>query len=237
MDDALSKVITELREHADPNKAEFLSNWFKNRPGEMPDDDFLGIKVPVMRAIAKKYFRQISLTNTEKLLASKWHEERLTALFILNNKYSKYTINHQAIFDLYIANLKYVNNWDLVDSSAPYIVGEHLKDNQYRKKVLSKMAESSSVWERRVAVLAAGQMLKYGDSEDTYMLAIKLLEDKDDYIHKAVGWMLREAGKRVSRDELLAFLDKYGPLMPRTTLRYAIEHLDKSDKKHYLALK
>lgn len=235
--DFVSEIQIALRKHERPDKAEFASNWFKNRPGYAPDDFFIGVTVPEQRKIARDFYKLISIHDTEKLLTSKWHEERLTGLFILVLKYQKQPLNRQAIFDLYITNLRHVNNWDLVDSSAPYIVGEHLKDDPYKLKVLLQMARAKGAWERRVAMLAAGQQLRHGQAEDVLVLAKALLQDTDDYIHKAVGWMLREMGAKVDQQLLLKFLDQHAGVMPRTALRYAIEHLSKETRQQYMRKK
>lgn len=237
MDDTLKQLRQELENHSDDNRATFASNWFKNRPGYPPDDLFLGVKVPELRKIAKQFYKTISLSDTTVLVHSKWHEERLIALLILVQKYQKIPRLKQDIFDLYIENLQFVNNWDLVDSSAHLIVGEHLKDNAYKMKVLLKMANAKGVWERRVAMIATLQYIRAGSAEEAILIAKKLLHDKDDYIHKAVGWMLREVGARVDQKVLLDFLDKHAHNMPRTALRYAIEHLDIKIRKHYMRLK
>lgn len=234
MSDTLTAIQAALREHSDPSKPDFLSNWFKNRPGYPPDDNFLGTPVPAQRKIVSTHYRRISLHDIEKLLSSIWHEERLTGLLLLMKKYEKFSFNRQDIFDMYIDNLLYINNWDLVDTSAPYIVGEHLKSSPYKMKVLRKMAGASGVWERRVAMIATLQYLKSGSTVETLEIAELLLGDKDDYIHKAVGWMLREMGKRVDEELLIDFLNKHADTMPRTMLRYAIEKLPAETRLRYL---
>lgn len=234
MDEVLTQLQQELQKHTDNKRAQFSSNWFKNRPGYPADDLFLGIKVPDQRKIAKKFHKTISLADTTTLLRSKWHEERLTALLILVLKYQKIPRLQQDIFDLYLENLQFVNNWDLVDSSAHLIVGEHLKDSPYKQKVLLKMASAEGVWERRVAMIATLCYIRSGSADEALQVATKLLHDEDDYIHKATGWMLREVGARVDRKLLLSFLDKHAHNMPRTMLRYATEHLSVSVRKKYM---
>lgn len=234
MSDIVALVSQALADKANPVRANHSSNWFKNRPGYSSDDLFLGVKVPDQRFIAKKFLKLTSLIDCQELLRSKWHEERLTALIILVEKYKKQPNNRQAIFDLYFENIDCVNNWDLVDTSAPGIVGAHLFNDPYKLKVLLKLAVSDKVWTRRIAMISTHYSIRQGDPSDTMHLAKKLLKDPDEYIHKAVGWMLREVGKRINRSLLIGFLDEYAQAMPRIALRYAIEHLSPSQRKMYM---
>lgn len=229
-------VQKALRAEAIPEKALFFPKFFKSGPGEYAEGDkFLGVTVPKQRAIAKTYFQKLSLQEAEQLLKSEWHEERLVALFILVLKYQKGDLRiQQDIYDFYLSNSAYVNNWDLVDSSAPYIVGDWLLGKD--RKILYKLAKSKILWERRIAIIATLWFIRKGEFVDTIMISEQLLSDKHDLIHKAVGWALREMGKRAP-ELLIDFLDKHAAYMPRTALRYAIEHLSSKDRLHYLGLK
>lgn len=234
----MSSVASELRKLATPAKAKASSWFFKTGPGQYGEGDkFLGVTVPEQRKIAKQ-FKDLSLKEVEKLIMSPWHEERLTSLFILVYRYEKAdpAIKKQ-IYDFYLSNSKWINNWDLVDCSAEYIVGEWLKDKPTKIKVLLKLAGSELLWDRRIAMIATFAFIKEGSPDATLLIAEKLLSDKHDLIQKAVGWMLREVGKRVDRVVLFQFLDQYGSTMPRTSLRYAIEHLQPNQRQHYLDLK
>ena len=214
-----------IRELADPARGKLLLGFFKTGPGEYGEGDrFLGLRVPDVRRVARE-FRTLPLTDIRKLLASKWHEERLLALVILVHQYERGD-NCEAIYRLYLASTKHINNWDLVDVSAPRIVGAHLSDRD--RAPLYRLARSKSLWERRIALLAAGKF------EDIYAIVEIVLNDSHDLIHKAAGWMLREAGKR-DRAALEKFLQKHGRRMPRTMLRYAIERFPAALRKRYLA--
>jgi 3-methyladenine DNA glycosylase AlkD len=220
--------------HAIANKeiAVILQRFFKTGPGQYGEGDkFLGIKVPQQRELAKR-FKDLSLIEVEKSLQSVWHEERLTALLILTYKFPKAVESERAkIYKLYIKNLKYINNWDLVDLSAPNIVGTYLLDKP--RDILYKLIESKHLWSRRVAVLATFTFLRNKQYADIITFAEKLLNDKEDLMHKASGWMLREMGKR-DLGELRHFLDKHVLKMPRTMLRYAIEKLEEEERLRYL---
>ena len=235
----IDEIKAELRALANPEKAAFFPRFFKAAPGEYAEGDkFLGVTVPNQRTLAKKYFKLLTLAETIRLLQSPWHEERLTALFILVIKYQKGNQSTKnEIFDLYLENTEYVNNWDLVDSSADRIVGDWLDGNDYKTKVLEKLARSDGVWERRIAMLATFHYIKQGRADEAIVIATILLHDEHDLIQKAVGWMLREIGKRVDTQTLKTFLDQHADSMPRTTLRYAIEHFAPPVRKHYMRLK
>ena len=225
----------ELQNSANPKQAVNLQRFFKTGPGEYGEGDvFLGIKVPVQRQVAKKY-PDLSLAEIQQLLRSKIHEHRMVALFILVRQYEKGdTELKKKIFDLYLKNTKNINNWDLVDLSSPNIVGNYLLNKP--RKILYRLAKSKLLWERRIAVLATFAFIRQNDFRDALALAKMLLNDKHDLMHKAVGWMLREAGKR---DQILEvrFLDKYARKMPRTMLRYAIEKFSQAKRNHFLNLK
>jgi 3-methyladenine DNA glycosylase AlkD len=216
-------------------KAELLQRFFKTGPGEYGEGDiFLGIMVPEQRKIAKKY-TDLKLIDLQKLLRSKIHEERLTALFILTHQFQKSkSIARKRIYDFYFKNRKGVNNWDLVDISAPKIMGEYLLDKP--RGILYKLARSSNLWDRRIAVLSTFAFIVKKDFKDALQIAEILLDDKEDLMHKAVGWMLREVGKRNLKTEE-DFLKKHYKNMPRTMLRYAIEKFPEKKRKMYLSSK
>jgi|WetSurMetagenome_2_1015567.scaffolds.fasta_scaffold72739_4 3-methyladenine DNA glycosylase AlkD len=222
----------ELQKHTDPEKAAILSRFFKTGPGEYGESDlFWGIAVPVQRRAAAK-FRSLPQEQIHRLLEDPVHECRLTALLILVWQYGKADgRGKQEIFDFYLRHIGGVNNWDLVDSSAPNIIGTHLLGRD--KALLFKLAESQVVWERRIAVLASFTFIQKGDYVPTLRLAELLLHDDHVLIHKALGWMLREIGKR-DRDVAESFLQVHASAMPRTMLRYAIERFDEPTRLRYL---
>ncbi len=226
-------VQNELRALADPEQARHLMRFFKTGPGEYGEGDkFLGIRVPVQRSIAKK-FRNLPLDEDAVLIRSEFHEERLTGLLILTYRYPKASQEEkQAIFDLYISHIPWINNWDLVDVTAPQIIGSWLENRP--RDLLYKWAGSENLWERRIAILSTFHFIRRDDFEDTLNLARNLLQDTHDLIHKAVGWMLREAGKR-DLATLVSFLDEHSRQMPRTMLRYAIERLPEPKRQAYLS--
>lgn len=229
----ISQVIrARLRELANPKKAEVLQRFFKTGPCEYAEGDrFLGIQVPELRKLAKEY-ALVPLTETGKLLASPIHEERFLALLLMMNQYAKGNHAEKTIVhDFYVQKVRFINNWDLVDISAPYLVGAHLWERD--KRPLSMFATSANMWERRIAILATFFFIKRGSYAEALRIAGLLLQDKEDLIHKAVGWMLREIGKRslVTEEE---FLRMYYKRMPRTMLRYAIERFPEPQRQQYL---
>ena len=233
-----ANVRKELKSMADPDKAVILQRFFKTGLGQYGEGDiFIGVTVPQSRKIAKK-FSQLQLVEVKTLLYSRIHEERLVALLILVWRYSSALDNREEkeeIVKFYLDNIKQVNNWDLVDLSAPNILGAHLMvDNRddRRRKLLYKLAKSENVWERRIAIVATHHFIRNGDFSDTLQIAEMLLQDRHDLIHKAAGWMLREVGKRDSAAEEV-FLEKHCSVMPRTMLRYAIERLPESKRRRY----
>lgn len=230
---SLTALKNELVSRSDKQKAAFFPRYFKAGKGEYAEGDiFIGVTVPLMRAIAKQ-FRELSLSDVEKLLRSPIHEHRYTALLILVVKYEKRSAEEkQSIVDLYFKNLGYVNNWDLVDTSAPYILGPHLADPK-KRQLLFKLAASNHLWRQRVALLATYYFIKQNDFSTTLELAEKLLSHEHDLIHKAVGWMLREIGNRDLATEE-KFLKKHYHSMPRTALRYAIEKFPEPKRQAYL---
>jgi len=225
----------ELKSKANSEKAKILSGFFKTGKGEYGEGDvFLGVVVPELRKIAKKY-SGIDSMEVGELLNSKIHEERLCALFILIGHYKKADLEQrEKIVRFYLANTKNINNWDLVDLSAPNILGDYLLDKD--RVVLYRLVKSENLWERRIAVLLTFTFIREGQFKDSLRIFAILLKDKHDLIHKAVGWMLREIGKR-DVNVLRAFLNKHYKEMPRTMLRYAIEKLDEKERKGFLGKK
>ena len=221
-----------LRSLADPAIAQHSQRFFKTGKGEYGEgDQFLGIRVPLLREYAKKH-QAMALEEIEKLLMSCFHEERLFALLLLVRKFSKSDADEKAaIYQLYLNSTQYINNWDLVDSSAYHIVGVYLETRD--RKILYQLAQSNSLWERRIAIMATFQFIRNHQFDDTLKLSKELISDKEDLIHKAVGWMLREIGKRDITVEK-AFLEKHYKRMPRTMLRYAIEKFPERERKQYL---
>lgn len=234
-----NEIIEELVKLSDPERAKSSLWFFKTGPGQYGEGDkFLGLSVPKSRIVAKKA-QNLPLTESIKLLHSDWHEARLVSLFVLVWQFEHADKdNKKVIFDIYLDNTNYVNNWDLVDSSAHKIVGPYLEKSPEKMRILTRLANSDSLWERRIAIVST--LYNSGSkksSKETLLIAKKLVYDKEDLIQKAVGWALREVGKQVSEDDLLKFLDKYAETMPRTALRYSIERLSPEQKKHYMQLK
>ena len=229
------KIQSTLRGLAKKENAEVAQRFFKTGPGEYGEGDkFLGIRVPVLRKLAKEY-QVISVGEAGKLLKSPIHEERLLALFILIHIYSKGAESvKKKIYDLYLDNTEFINNWDLVDTSAEHIVGNFLLDKS--KSPLYGLAKSKILWERRISIMATFCFIKRLQYSDTLKISEILLHDKEDLIHKAVGWMLREVGKRnLPLEE--EFLKAHYMHMPRTMLRYAIERFSESKRQRYLKSK
>jgi len=231
----LSFLKNELRALGNPKKAGNSTRFFKTGKGQYGEDDvFIGVTMPEQRKIAKLFF-DVSLDDLEKLLQSKEHEFRMTVLIILVDQFKKGNEEtRKKIYELYLRNTKWINNWDLVDSSAEYIVGGWLEDKKEKMQVLKKLAKSKILWERRIAMLATFAYIKKGNCEEALQIAELLLKDTHDLIHKAVGWMLREVGKRCSLEQEENFLKKHCQQMPRTMLRYAIEHFPVEKRKAYL---
>jgi len=225
-------IERELHGLADPEVAGFLARFFKTGPGEYGEGDrFLGIRVPVLRKLARKH-SSLELSGCRELLVSPFHEARLLALLILVRAYDRGDEEtRDAICRLYLDHTAYVNNWDLVDTSAEHIVGRHLREGE--RGILYDLARSSSVWERRIAIMATFGYVKAGSFDETLRLADMLLLDPHDLIHKAVGWMLREVGKRDAA-VAEAFLRPRYRRMPRTMLRYAIEKYPEALRQKYL---
>ena len=227
-------VRNELKSRADPEKAAILQRFFKTGLGHYGEGDiFIGVMVPQSRQIAKK-FCQLTLEEVRTLLYSHIHEERLVALLILAWRYtsSSSSMEKEKIAQFYLEHIKQVNNWDLVDLSAPNILGAHLVGREETRPLLYRLAKSENLWERRIAILATLHFIRNGAFSETLKIAEMLLHDRHDLIHKAVGWMLREVGKRDAAAEEV-FLEKYHSVMPRTMLRYAIERLPESKRRRY----
>ena len=229
-------MLAELRQKliclSNPEDAMFLQRFFKTGPGQYGEGDiFRGIRVPVLRRLSKEY-KLIPLEQVISLLQSAHHEDRLLALFILVLKYVKADDDtRNIIYSLYLSNTALINNWDLVDASAEHIVGAYVSDKS--KEPLYQLANSRSMWERRIAILATFHFIKRERFDETLKIAEILLADKEDLIHKAVGWMLREVGKRDAECEE-SFLNSHYQQMPRTMLRYAIEKYSQETRLDYL---
>lgn len=229
---SLATARKALRQNSNPSHAKTFLRFFKTGPGEYAEGDkFLGVKVPPIRAIAKRE-GVLPLGQIRTLLKSAWHEERMLALFLLIQRYQKNPGEQARVYALYMAHTRYINNWDLVDCSAPQIVGAFLESRS--KAPLRALAASSSLWERRIAIIATFHFIRHGRYQPTLSIARRLLRDDADLIHKAVGWMLREVGNRDLAVEE-AFLRKTYRKMPRTMLRYAIEKFTPSKRRAYLS--
>lgn len=297
-------IVSSLKSYTSTDKAKNLSRFFKTGKGQYGEGDkFLGIVVPEVRKVAKNYYKQVTLETIQQLIKSPYHEVRLCALIMLVYQFKKADdSSKQQIYTFYLKNTKYINNWDLVDLTAPNIVGDILmrtdssslgltrgststiaprnhvslasypagsahrlrpvgESRRLRKTgvldrshpelvypelgrregsispILYKLSQSTSLWERRIAILATFAFVRAGRHQEAFAIAELLLHDKHDLIHKAIGWMLREVGKKIGKDTLRGFLDKHASTMPRTTLRYAIEHLSQEEKTKYMYMK
>jgi len=226
------EIVARLQALGDPEHARFVAGYFRTGPGEYAEGDrFLGIRVPVLRGLVREY-RGLPLERAAELLRSPWHEARLLACLLLADAYPRGDETaREAIYRLYLANTGYINNWDLVDSSAPQVVGAHLQARD--RTVLEELARSDSLWERRIAILATQHFIRHDDFGTTLKIAEVLVDDRHDLIHKAVGWMLREVGNR-DRAAEETFLRRHHRTMPRTLLRYAIEKFPPDLRATYL---
>ncbi len=228
-------VAARLQELSSPEAAAGAARFFKAGPGEYGEgDQFIGVRVPVLRQVARD-FRTLPFVEVDRLLQSPIHEERLVALYVLVGSLSKCTPEHrQQVYDFYLERTDRVNNWDLVDSSAPSIVGGYLVDKPAKvRKVLDGLAKSHDLWQRRIAIVATQWLIRADQFDDTIRISERLLKDKHDLIHKAVGWMLREVGAR-HEPTLAAFLTVHSASMPRTMLRYAIEHYSPEQRRIWM---
>ena len=236
------KLLIEFRKDlhnlANPQKANLLKTFFKTGKGEYGEGDkFLGITVPEQRSLIKNYLN-LSFDDIADLLASKWHEERLCALLMLVRKYQKSNESRmqKKLYEFYLKNAAGINNWDLVDLSARYIVGHYIFSRNENKSILYSLAQSTNMWQRRIAIIATQYFIRNNCFNETIRIVQKLINDKEDLIHKACGWMLREIGKR-DVEVLKDFLHDNLHKMPRTMLRYAIEHFPEAERKRYLQQK
>ncbi|EKE29902.1 MAG: hypothetical protein ACD_2C00079G0019 [uncultured bacterium (gcode 4)] len=234
----LNNLISELHSLANADKAKILSWFFKTGIWQYGEwDIFLWITVPESRKIVNKYYKDLKFNDILILLNSEIHEERLIGASVLVEQFKKASIeDRKEIFDFYLLNSKRFNNWDLVDLSAPSIVWWYLAESWDNKDILYRLVQSENLWEKRISVLATFAFIKKNDFEDILKISKILLKDKHDLMHKAVGWMLREVGKR-EKAMLIAFLDENTSIMPRTALRYAIERFDEPLRKYYLSFK
>lgn len=225
-----SQIVKDLRGLADDNKKIVLPRFFKTGKGEYGEGDkFLGVTVPATRSVAKRY-KDVPYEVLEALLESEWHECRLCSLLILIEKYKK---EAELAVSFYLSHMKGINNWDLVDLSAPYILGSFLVGSKDRK-ILYQLAGSTNMWERRIAVVSTLMLIRHGQFNDTIRLSELLLDSRHDLMQKSIGWMLREVGKR-DQDILVGFLEKHRRQMPRTMLRYAIEKFPMEQRKHFMS--
>lgn len=217
-------IISELMAYQQADKQEILPRFFKTGKGEYGEGDrFMGVSVPQVRLISKRN-RDISLDEVEQLLASPWHEARQCALFILTLQYQRAKAEERkTIVDFYLSHTDRINNWDLVDVSAHYIIGDYLLSHS--REILYRLAESPSLWENRIAMVSTYAFIRKGELDDTYALATRMMHHPHDLMHKAIGWMLREAGKK-DVERLTRYVKQYAGQMPRTMLRYAIEKLE-----------
>lgn len=232
----LSALEKDLKRQADPVQAAILQRFFKTGKGQYGAGDvFLGLKVPLQRRLARQY-ADLGQASIQKLLDSRFHEFRLVGLLILVEQYQAAPdlAAKKRLVDFYLKNTRRINNWDLVDLSVYKILGDYLWRVPEKRPILDKLARSRNLWERRLAMVATFAFIQKGRAIEALAIAKKLLRDEHDLIHKAVGWMLREVGKRNGEKKLTAFLDQYSRRLPRTALRYAIERLSPDQKKYYL---
>ncbi|MGH7693578.1 MAG: DNA alkylation repair protein [Gemmatimonadaceae bacterium] len=230
-------AIERLAAMADPVSAEFSMRYFKTGKGEYGEGDRFrgGMNAVTVRQLAREW-SGMPLGETLKLLKSPYHEDRVIALLVMGRAYARAdAATQRKIVAAYLASTKYINNWDLVDVSAPYILGRHLEGRS--RAILTKLARSKSLWERRIAIVATQHLIRRGEHKDTLRIAELLLEDDEDLIHKAAGWMLREVGARCSRDTLRQFLDAHAAVMPRTMLRYSLEHFEPDERAKYMGMR
>lgn len=226
-------VQKSLRQQADPEKAQIYKRFFKTGPGEYGEGDvFIGVVVPKIRKVVKE-FKDLPHTEILKLLKSKVHEDRMMALLVWVYQFQKGDEKTQTrIFKAYLQNVKYINNWDLVDVTVAHIVGAYLYERD--KSILTQLSKSKDLWERRISIVATHYFIRQNLFKPTLQISKNLLKDEHDLIHKAVGWMLREVGKR-DKSSLVQFLNQHVDSMPRTMLRYAIEKFSEKQRQEYLS--
>jgi 3-methyladenine DNA glycosylase AlkD len=233
MDDEVSAIREELRTAAEPERVPDLLRFFKTGPGQYGEGDvFIGVRLGGCRRIVNAH-RELPLSAALELLDSDVHEERLVALLIMVQRHRRHPEEREELYDAYLAHTARVDNWDLVDATAPYLVGGFLRDRPRDR--LYELARSDSLWERRIAIIATLAFIRGDDLDDTFAICEQLLGDREDLIHKACGWALREAGKRDER-RMIAFLERHVGRMPRTTFRYAIERLEPVERARLMAL-
>ncbi|MDO9353857.1 MAG: DNA alkylation repair protein [Solirubrobacteraceae bacterium] len=229
------RVADELAALATPERAQGASAFFKTGPGEYGEGDrFLGVTVPNVRRVCKGH-ADLGLLAHEELLDSPWHEHRLASLIVLAHQYDRQVQRRGELYDFYLAHTARINNWDLVDVSADRVVGRHL--DVVGPGILDELSASDLLWERRIAMTATFWRIKRGEADDALRIAERLLGDGEPLMHKAVGWMLREVGKRVDALVLLDFLDEHAGAMSATTLSYACEHLTPQQRTAYRAIR
>ncbi len=228
----------ELSKYINPQKAKSYQWFFKTGNGEYGEGDkFLGVVIPDIRKVVKRNYKQVNLEEAEKLLHSKFHEHRMAALLIFVLKLRSNKLSEQEssdIYDIYLRNTQYINNWDLVDVSARDIVGQFIINKD--RSILYKLAKSKLLWEQRISIIATAAFIRHSQLDDTFKLAQEFINHKHDLMHKATGWMLREAGKK-DKKRLEDFLEKYASKMPRTMLRYSIEKFTDRERKYYMTMK
>lgn len=225
-----TKIHDALVARSDEEKKIILPRFFKTGKGQYGEGDmFLGVTVPNIREVAKE-FKDVNFNVIEELIHSPWHEMRMCALLILVNNSQKEVTKET--FDFYLSQTKYINNWDLVDLSAPQIVGKYLLNKN--RDILYKLTESDMLWDNRIAIVSTLTFIRNNDLDDTYKLSFKMMHHRHDLMHKAIGWMLREAGKRDTK-RLYDFIQEYKNIMPRTMLRYSIEKFDKETRKELMS--
>jgi 3-methyladenine DNA glycosylase AlkD len=231
------QFVENLAVHRSPDELKKLQRYFKSGEGQYGHgDQFMGVRMGQVFALAKAFI-EMAPSEIEKLLESPIHEVRAGALSIMDKQGRRKKTpesRRKELFDLYMKRIDRINNWDLVDVSCVYVVGRYLFDKP--RDVLYTLARSQNIWERRTAIVSTGYFIRQGDVADTFKIAEMLISDEQDLIHKATGWMLREAGKK-DPQKLFSFLDKYAATLPRTLLRYAVERLDKEQRTHYLGIK
>jgi Predicted DNA alkylation repair enzyme len=229
-------ILNELLSVADPEKAAFLQRFFKTGKGQYAEGDvFLGIVVPLTRDIVKRS-PELPFSEVQVLIDSEYHEARLAGFLLLDKQFKKEKNNksrQKEIFDFYLQNARKANNWDLVDVTCRDVIGQYLLETEEERDVLYRLAESENLWEQRIAVVSTWTFIKHKQFDDTFALVEKLINHKHDLMHKAMGWMLREIGKK-DKENLTDFLEIHYKQLPRTSLRYAIEHFSPEEKVHFM---
>ncbi len=230
----IAELRKEMEECSNEEKAKLYQRFFKTGPGQYGEGDvFMGLTMPETRAISSKY-TEMPIEEVQELLNSEIHEHRMSALLIVIQKYRKANKEEKRkLYEFYLKNMSRINNWDLIDVTASHVVGDFLFNNKEEKEMLYKLAKSNDLWEKRISVISTFRFIKENEFEDSINISEILLNDKHDLIHKAVGWMLREIGKKDQEIEE-EFLRKYHKTMPRTMLRYSLEKFTKDKKDFYM---